>query len=258
MKAKLHHLLAASLACTATALIPAGNARADGVARAPAAYTAPSTWTGVYIGAESGWETEDVHTRFTEIRAHSNTDRDVINAGLFAGYQQQFGSIVLGVEVNLIGNEFDFHKNLAFQPGQVGTCPAAGFNCTARITDIITVGPRIGWSMGHWMPYITGGWATGNVNFRSQGASGVAVEWSDNSQDGWFLGGGFDWKIAPYAVVGFEYRHVDLGEGPIVAAFDPRIGAPNVVEHLQHNATADAIMLRGSLLFGRQDYAPLK
>jgi opacity protein-like surface antigen len=269
MKAKFHYILAASLACSAAALLGIGGARADGVARAPAAYV-PPTWTGAYFGVESGWMSDDVRTSFTDFRTHVNTDRDVINAGLFAGYQRQFGSIVLGLEVNLIGNEFDFHKNVALEPGHVPNCPAfsarPGDNCVARIDNIITIGPRVGYAMGNWMPYVTGGWATGTVNFRAVNPSfipptpgaGVATAWADDRQDGFFVGIGADWKLASYAVLGIEYRHTDLGTGPIVAAFDPRIGAPNFVENIKNRADNDAILLRGSLLFGVPEYSPLK
>jgi opacity protein-like surface antigen len=259
MKAKLHHILAVSLACTATTLCAAG-ARADGVAAAPAPYV-PATWTGLYIGVSSGWDSEEVRTRFTDFGTHLSTDKDGINAGLFAGYQQQFGSFVLGLEVNLIGNEFDFHKNVAVQPGQVPSCPAVsatpGNNCVGRITNEITIGPRVGYAMGSWMPYVTGGWATGSVNFRAVPASGVATAWADTRQDGWFLGGGVDWKLAPYAVLGIEYRHTDLGTTGVVPAFVPSSGA--FIENIKHQADSDAILFRGSLLFGSPTVAaPLK
>ena len=40
-------------------------------------------------------------------------------------------------------------------------CPARRFTCAARFDDVITVGPRLGWAMGKWMPYLTGGYASG-------------------------------------------------------------------------------------------------
>jgi outer membrane immunogenic protein len=245
----------ATTAAAAALLASADLVRADGMP-APA-YARPASWTGAYIGVESGWEFENVHTDFTIQGTHSRSDRDVINGGLFAGYQHQFGSIVLGVEVNLIGNEFDNHKNVTGTAGTVGNCPNTGDNCVGRITNIITVGPRVGLAMGHWMPYATGGWATGSVNFRviPVNGNGVASEWEDNRQNGWFLGGGLDWKLAPNAVIGVEYRHTDLGTGPVEPTFSPS-GA--FVENVKQRAEADAIMFRGSLLFGGRDYAPLK
>jgi opacity protein-like surface antigen len=243
----------ATTAAAAALLASADLVRADGMP-APA-YARPASWTGAYIGVESGWDFESVHGTFPINDSHFKSDRDVINAGLFAGYQHQFGSIVLGVEVNLIGNEFDFHKNVALQPGQIGSCPNNALNCVGRITNEITVGPRVGLAMGHWMPYVTGGWATGSVNFRSVNAAGVATEWADGRQDGWFLGGGLDWKLAPNAVLGVEYRHTDLGSHT-AQDFNPTTGTP--VELVRTRADSDAVLFRGSLLFGGRDYAPLK
>jgi opacity protein-like surface antigen len=228
----------------------------------PSAYARPSSWSGAYVGVDSSWDFERVRTSWVELGGiHSSSDRDVINAGLFAGYQKQFGSIVLGLEANLIGNEFDFHKNVAVQPGHIGNCPAAfgtAFNCVGRITNLITVGPRVGLAAGNWMPYVTGGWATGSTNFRlvAPAPSGVTVFWADNRQDGWFLGGGLDWKLAPNVVIGAEYRHTDLGTGPEAPVIS--IGGGVTGLHVKERAESDAILLRGSLLFGGRDYAPLK
>jgi opacity protein-like surface antigen len=86
--------------------------------------------------------------------------------------------------------------------------------------------------------------------------AGVATEWEDNRQNGYYIGGGLDWKLARNVVVGIEYRHTDLGTGPNEPDFNPANGA--FVEHVKQRAESDAVMVRGSLLFGGRDYAPLK
>jgi outer membrane immunogenic protein len=106
------------------------------------------------------------------------------------------------------------------------------------------------------MPYATGGFASGSVDLRANNtASGVAVEFADKRLDGWYAGGGLDWKIAPHAVVGIEYRHVDLGSGTS-QGFNPANNAP--VQLITQHAESDSVMVRGSLLFGMRDYAPVK
>jgi outer membrane immunogenic protein len=248
----------ATTAAAAALLASADLVRADGMP-APA-YARPASWTGAYIGVESGWDWDRVHNAYPLLGTSANSTRDGINGGLFAGYQQQFGSIVLGVEVNLIGNEFDIHRNVTGAAGSVGNCPNPAFNCVGRITNEITVGPRLGLAMGHWMPYVTGGWATGSINWRGipVGGNGVATEWADARSDGYFIGGGLDWKLAPNAVLGVEYRHTDLGTVH-TTDFNPTNGAvvyPSQAFTLR--GTSDAVLFRGSLLFGGRDYAPLK
>jgi outer membrane immunogenic protein len=272
----------ATAAAAAALLAGAYTARADGMPPAPAAYKPPSLWTGFYVGFESGWDWDSVEFKsFTNSRLHSTWDRDVVNAGIFVGYQYQWRSLVLGVEANLIGNEFDDSHDDAVR-GRFGTCTfgvgAGVWNCVGKITDVVTVGPRLGWVVGDFMPYATGGYAFGNfdnkkicgatpispsssigVNCGINGgnsAAGTAQEASQASSDGWFVGGGLDWKIADHVVVGIDYRHIDLGS-VTVSSFNPANGA--FVEFDRVRGTSDMVMLRGSLLFGARDVvAPLK
>jgi outer membrane immunogenic protein len=270
----------ATAAAAAALLAGAYTARADGMPPAPAAYKPPSSWTGFYVGFESGWDWDSVEFRsFTNTRLHSTWDRDVVNAGIFVGYQYQWRSLVLGVEANLIGNEFDDSHDDAVR-GSFGTC-ASGvgarlWNCVGKITDVVTVGPRLGWVIHDFMPYATGGYAFGNFdNKKICGATGLncfnptlprgpenvlpagtAVELSQASSDGWFVGGGLEYKVADHVVVGIDYRHVDLGSVN-VAFFDPQHG--NFIDNERVRGTSDMVMLRGSLLFGARDIvAPLK
>ncbi len=76
-------------------------------------------------------------------------DSEVVGGQI--GIQHQFGNIVLGVEGTL---------TTAFRDSHASTdCPNTLLTCAARFDDVLTVGPRIGWAMGKWMPYITGGYA---------------------------------------------------------------------------------------------------
>jgi opacity protein-like surface antigen len=107
------------------------------------------------------------------------------------------------------------------------------------------------------MPYATGGFATGSTNFRAiVKTTGVASDMADVRHDGWFLGGGLDWKLARSVVVGLEYRHTDLGSASS-ADINPATGLATGIT-VTSRAETDSVMVRGSLLFGGRDYAPLK
>jgi opacity protein-like surface antigen len=260
MKAKPTSILALTAASAAALLLGIGPSLADGLpARAPATYTPPVSWTGLYIGFESGWDWDRTDFHFPQFDTRASWNRDVINAGLYGGYQQQWGPLVVGLEFSLIGNQFDnadSHRDVAAQTATTGNCPNREFNCVGRITDVFTLGPRLGWAAGNFMPYVTGGWATGSMNFRAIPVSGVAAEWADGRADGWYLGGGLDWRLAPNVVVGIEYRHTDLGN--VTEESFNNAGTP--IELVRMRADSDAILLRGSLLFNpRPEYtAPLK
>jgi len=256
MKVRIQGMLATSAAAAAL-IASAGIAQADGMPGGPAFYdTRPALWTGIYVGGESGWNEDNYHVNFTDFGTHAGSTKDGVNVGLFLGAQYQFGSIVVGAEANLIGNEFDFADNKAVVNGN-GNCPNPTLNCVGRVTDVFTIGPRIGFAIGNWMPYATGGYASGSVNFRAINAAGVATEWADNRQDGYYIGGGLDWKVSHHVIVGIEYRHTDLGTGPTQFDFNPVTGAN--VEHVQQRAESDSVMLRGSLIFNPiYGPAPLK
>src|SRR5262249_4089140 len=133
--------------------------------------------SGIYLGFESGWDFDSVNDHFVATGTHSHWDRDVVDIGVYLGYQHQFGAFVLGVEFNFIGNEWG-QEDRVFPTG-VGNCPSAlprptlplgngiGLNCVGRVSNVITIGPRLGYSVGKFMPYVTGGWATGSVDFRT-------------------------------------------------------------------------------------------
>ena len=280
MKAKLHTSLALSVASAAAlVLVSAGVARADGMpARAaPAAYQ-PVLWSGIYVGTEGLVEWDHTHGATADgfVRYSSHRDSEV-NFGLFIGAQRQWGNFVLGVEFDFIGNEFDTTDHRAGPPGGqpvagvFGNCVGGTLNCTGRVSDVITLGPRLGYAQGNWMAYVTGGWATGNSNFRAIGTAGTtavngaAVQWADFTHDGWFVGGGLDWKLSSYAVIGIEYRHIDLN-AETATVFNPQngttvlTGAPTTPERLRQSADADMVLLRASLLFNPLPaaVAPLK
>jgi outer membrane immunogenic protein len=269
MKVRLQGMLATSAAAAAL-LASAGIAHADGMPGGPVAYERPALWTGLYAGGEFGWQHEgwkgriagadpgdDVGGDFTSF----NSSRDVVAAGLFLGAQYQFGSIVLGAEVDLFGLQFDRPHE---QPEGRGNCEDnvvdgdVAQKCYGRITNMITFGPRLGWAAGNWMPYVTGGWASGNVNNRFLNPDGTTFQQGDKRQNGWFAGGGLDWKLSRHAVVGIEYRHTDLGTAT-VQDFTTSTSGTSPGDRIRQRAEADSVMIRGSLLFNPTYYAaPLK
>ena len=90
-----------------------------------------------------------------------------------------------------------------------------------KITNLFTVGPRLGYAWDRWMIYATGGYATG----RSQGqycstthrplrSGGSDLPSGASRNDGWFAGGGFEYMVHKGALVdvilGAEYQHFDV------------------------------------------------
>jgi outer membrane immunogenic protein len=248
MKVRIQGKLAMA-AGAAAIFASAGIALADGMPGGPG-YAGPGGWSGVYVGFESGVQWSNFSQR--ELVAHttlSSTSDANVGVGIFLGYQHQFGPLVIGAELDLIGNQFD-------RPAST-PCPIPAFSCQDKITDLITIGPRVGWALGRFMPYATGGYASGSVDYRAVlNSTGVAFDQADKRVDGWYAGGGVDWKLSRHAVLSIEYRHYDFVD---TGQLNPQLtgGGPSG-DLISTKSASDSVMVRGSLLFGGRDYAPLK
>ncbi len=65
------------------------------------------------------------------------------------------------------------------------------------------------------MPYITGGWAYGNVK---TSIPALAFSSDRSHTGGWALGGGVEYAFTNNLIGGVEYLYVDLGEKNILGA----------------------------------------
>ena len=243
--------LAGSVIVATAALGGASAALADGYSRAPkVAYERPSDWSGVYFGLSSGYEWSSIRGSFPDAGTNFGTvnyDTGIVGAHL--GVQHQFGSIVLGVEGNWMSTFVDTQKN--------NTCPIGGTSfCGARLDSVLTIGPRVGWAAGHWMPYVTGGYATTRFEFSGGPTSPPAnvSESAGTRNNGWYIGGGVEWMVSPGWTAGLEYRHYELN-AQTALDFSPA-GTP--VERVRLDPTLDTVTARVTWKFGRESAVPLK
>jgi opacity protein-like surface antigen len=289
---KMSKLAAGSVIAAAAAVGGANVALADGYAAKPAAVERPADWSGVYFGVGSGyqWSGIDVANPLTAglIRGAAITsDHDEAFVSAHMGVQQQWGSIVLGIEGGWMSTLRDRDGSHDFCNTPVLVLPVlgAGDFCQARLQDILTIGGRAGWAAGHWMPYITGGYANAAVDFDnripSPGAAGAAgatilVEEAHTRLGGWYIGGGFEWTISPGWTTGIEYRHYEfenrsttagtgctpplaVGGGVAGCPFAAGVPVGSPLEVLRFGDTTDTISARVTWRWGRPEAAaPLK
>jgi opacity protein-like surface antigen len=262
----------------ASALAVASPAvHADGMAPRGAAPVAVANWSGFYVGTQTGFAWSQIDGALSGLPGAPaplpagpgafSLDHDTDFAwGLMLGVQHQMGNVVLGVEGNWL-------SMIANKPGST-ICPNPALSCTSRIDDILSVGGRLGWSMGHWMPYVSGGYASSSFSFRANTraaivgppaiAAATGVEDGRTRNDGWYIGGGFDMVVAPGWTTGIEYRHYDFGNASSTAFSTGVAGTPiqgTPIETLTQNATVDTIALRLTYKWdipGRYATAPLK
>ena len=127
----------------------ARSARSSVWAGAPA----PTSWSGFYFGGQSGFQWSEFDTGYPAFGTAFSVSHDSWVVGGVIGIQHQFGAFVVGIEGNLIVAYRDDYAS--------ADCPNTSYTCAARFDDVLTIGPRFGWAMGKWMPYITGGYGLG-------------------------------------------------------------------------------------------------
>jgi len=197
-------------------------------------------WSGAYVGGNIGgvWYQQNQHFPtpnavgpFAQSADFSTSGSDGI-FGFHAGTQWQWGFWVLGVEAALSGCTSECRS-----VSGVNTSPVFGPTQFAaeKMTNLFTLGPRLGWAFDRWMVFVTGGWASANLKSSfcssitglcdSAGSNGNGA--SRNS--GYYVGGGFDYMVhkGPLVdvILGVEYQHYDVNSQNAFC-FNPNCGAP--------------------------------
>jgi outer membrane immunogenic protein len=186
-----------------------GTAQAQGFLSYPS-YPPPIDWRGLYLGGEGGvgWGS----SRHTDATGFDSGSFD-LSGGLIggtAGYNWQTGPFVYGLEGDM--SWADISGSTAGTEGLA----CGGFQCSTRLDDLGTVRARFGYSLGTILPYVTGGFAFGDVHGSESGTPGVSATGSGSSyRTGWTVGGGIEDAITPRWRAKIEYLHVDLGSGPV-------------------------------------------
>lgn len=238
------------LASTALAMMSASAFAADLPARtmapAPAPFVAAPmfTWTGFYAGVNAGWvrnETRVANRGFAGFGAagddaltaafparFGSTNRNGFIGGVQAGYNQQFGMFVAGIEadINWLGNR-RANTSVAgaapFDDLVVGTSSRTDWLGTARL--------RAGVAIDRVMIYGTGGLAFGSPNHRltvTDATTNTVLHSgaNDDMKAGWTLGAGAEYAFTNNITMKAEYLYYDLGRTTVTATPTVGGGAP--------------------------------
>jgi len=210
----------ASLASAADLEGPTGYySMKDGYA-APAAYN----WTGFYVGFNVGHAWADHESFLPEnlqevayvpeggIRTDLNPD------GWFGGGQIGFnfqtGPLVLGVEADWQGASMD-DSTSSIHIHTLENDVEFSIHRKVHVDQFGTVRGRIGWALGHVLPYLTGGFAWAKAEADGSIYYLIDATWrgSDSqTHTGWVLGGGVEVALGENWTARAEYLHFDLGD----------------------------------------------
>ena len=201
---------------------------ADMPLKAPPPVVAYYDWSGYYLGFSLGGMWNKVDRFYPNLGAFgpgfgpatfTSSGSDTVY-DVHLGTQWQWSWFVLGIEA---GYSAGFRENatgviLPNPPFNGAGAPPASLTAYNKITNLFTVGPRLGVAWDRWMVYGTGGYATASIKgqYVNTGTSlQVFQNFAGASQnDGWFAGVGAEYMLAKGAlvdvIVGAEYQHFDV------------------------------------------------
>jgi outer membrane immunogenic protein len=207
--AGFHFMKRLMLVGTVLLNIPGLAQAADMPLKAPLAPPLPAfTWTGIYGGGYIGglWAKTDNDFVFPP-PASWQQSASVGVAGGIVGLQYQWGSLVFGAEAN-VGQILSHNLGTASCSPPSSCFPGTAITATSS-DALFSAGGRVGWALGYWLPYVSGGYASGPT-FSQTISSLATTEIGRTSPGGAYIGGGLDWAVWGGLVVGLEYRHYDF------------------------------------------------
>lgn len=201
-----------------------------GVAHADAQ---PATdWSGFYVGADVGTTRNIAHTRtdapVTASSYFTFTDFDQVESagdgsisqwrafgGLHAGYGKQFGNMYFGIEAQASALHFDDSRS---ETVTYLTAPADQFTLQHSVEAdwLISLRPRLGWTQGQWLGYVTGGPALARIKLDTTFSDTFLLDArghdsSSKTKFGWALGAGGEYALNKDWSVRGEFMHYDFG-----------------------------------------------
>lgn len=228
-------------------------------------------WTGFYVGALVGYKfgANDIKldlggdwptiTGFERLEAANSRDVDLsgLETGELIGYNYQFNKWVVGIEASgaylWLNNSNHFNGVTVINSYEGST--------SLKTHYLVTLGPRIGYAFCKWLPYVTGGIAFGDIDFRQEffinnedstsvaapAQSGVFGQKGskDEVQVGWMVGGGLEYALTDHWRMRGQYEYVDLGSVGFDSVFTD---APTFTGH--HEASLREHNVSVALIFG--------
>jgi opacity protein-like surface antigen len=231
-------LSVASILIAAVAFsVPARAADMPPVPMAPIPIALPFDFEGFYLGVHTGTATQTVDFTQTNVSWTGNIPPGFASSvntgesgtlrasnvigGLQAGYNWVFpGPYLLGIEADISGTDIS-STVLTSPPGD----PQAVAQWNDKVNLLGSVRPRLGYVMGPWLFYATGGfaWEYDKLTRTQLSApvtvalpiidinalQGGTVVTASHLRAGWTAGAGVEWAFARTWTVKLEYLHFD-------------------------------------------------
>lgn len=160
-------------------------------------YPPAFTWTGAYVGALLGFGFGGFNGSGATYFGSSPNGGLI---GIAAGYNYQSGNLLAGVEADYAWSHIS-DETTAFP----------GVYASGTVQGLFTLRGRFGYAMDRLLPYLTVGYAGGNVRGTLSNIPASAVADQTFYANGFTLGAGVEYAITPHISAKAEYLYVDLG-----------------------------------------------
>lgn len=201
----------ASLAIATSISFAASMPSLASEAGSPAA--AGFVWTGGYVGLQAGHAWGDSYYDGGS-GSFINHDPNGLIAGAYAGYNRQFGNLVIGAEADL--NFSAIERDNAPQEHESGTSSDVHYGA-ADVKWNGAIRARLGYGVDRFLPYIAAGVAFAKYDVAVMHRAGMEdfMDYPHVQRSatltGWTLGGGIEYAATDNLMVRAEYRYTDYG-----------------------------------------------
>lgn len=203
----------------------------------PVVTTSVFSWTGFYVGGQIGdsWGdgsfARDVQavknlqpakygdSKISELKKKSINDGNFIG-GVYVGYNYQFhNNVVAGVDADFtwLDNTAKSNKNIPFGKSRID-----GYHNKIEQDWMTAVRARLGYAYNRFLPYVAGGIAFTDVEYKHRYFGDVTdISFDERSSasktlTGYTLGAGLDYAMTDHIILRVEYRYIDFGDKDFV------------------------------------------
>jgi outer membrane immunogenic protein len=196
-------------------------------------------WTGFYVGAHFGgaFSSED------ESLGAISTDPSGVLGGLQLGYNYQFApNMLVGIEGELSWTSASGTANFSTGP------TAVSFKSDHNWYD--TLAGRFGIVQNNWLFYAKLGVAWMNADY-SISAAPFGTASINSTRNGWTIGAGAEYMLAPNWSAKIEYSYLDFGGDGFVFGITPAGVGSNINTQIHEIKVGMNYHLPPGILFGR-------
>lgn len=167
----------------------------------------PVVWSGLYAGAVASFEQgHSNYVGLAGVTSHVPLNPSGTIPWVYAGYNFQFGRVVLGVEGDIQLSKMSGGGALVDLQGVIHP----DFQVTSKLDNAWSARGRLGFAFGSFLPYVTAGVAGADYSHTIL-FSGQQHAFNDRFTN-WTAGGGLEYALNDHVIFRTEYRYTPYGQ----------------------------------------------